>query len=156
MRNNWIVVASSLGAKIFETVKGEQEIHLLEHIDHPEGRLKVSDIESDRPGGTVKGLSGKPKNGPRIMRQAHDLKKSGDELFIKNVLDHLEHRRKEQQFEKMLLITEKKLGPFFAKHMPDELEKVTISRVNKNYYQMPTAEIYNRLKEDIHYSFPVL
>ena len=155
MHKNWIVVVSNRGAKIFEAQKGSSQLVCLEVLDHPEGRMKVGELETDRPGSTMKG--GREKGGAnlKMMRGHSDLKQNSDDVFAKKVLDHLNEKRNVHKFEKLLLVTEPAFETHLSKHMPHELEKVIDEVVHKNYYQLQTDEIYSRLKDQIIYSFPV-
>lgn len=149
MNKNWVVVMSSNGAKIFEATKGDKGLVCLEVLDHPEGRMKVSELETDRPGATRGGSS------VSMMRGHSDLKEASDELFAKKVLDYLDLKRKEHKFERVFLVSEPAFESYLSKHMPHALEKVVEETIHKNYYNLETSDIFERLKDKILYSFPV-
>src|SRR5687768_9772131 len=49
METTWILVAHRSGAQVYEK-RGKKELNLLKEIPHTEGRLKDTELATDRPG----------------------------------------------------------------------------------------------------------
>ncbi|MGB8330033.1 MAG: host attachment protein, partial [Polyangiales bacterium] len=61
MTNTWILVAHDAGARLFENRGRGKGLELIEMIDHPEGRERNRDVDSDRPGRSFRKNSGDPR-----------------------------------------------------------------------------------------------
>ena len=61
MGKTWILVAHEAGARLFANDGIGNGLALVESIDHPEGRARDRDIDSDRPGRSFRKNSGDPR-----------------------------------------------------------------------------------------------
>jgi protein required for attachment to host cells len=49
-RDHWVLIADASGARLFSCDATLAPLRLVRELDHPEGRLRNQDLESDRPG----------------------------------------------------------------------------------------------------------
>ena len=61
MTTTWILVAHRGGGRLFENSGPGTGLRLIQTIDHPQGRLKSGEINSDKPGRAFDSFGGVPK-----------------------------------------------------------------------------------------------
>jgi len=117
MKNIWILNANKSGAHIFYKKLGV-EAELIQIFKHPEGAMKESELNSDRPG--------------RFRYQELNREKSSVkhkvEKFAKDLSLYLEKGRAENRFEKLILIA----GPKFNGILMSKFNKRLKHSIAKN------------------------
>lgn len=97
-RKTWLLVANATIAKVYDNPK-VGELHLIETLEHPEGRLAAQELESDARGQEFSRI-GKSANtyepavGPEKQQMA---------IFAREIGEFLEHRRQENSFERLFI-----------------------------------------------------
>jgi protein required for attachment to host cells len=144
MAKTWILVAHRGGARLFENRGPGKGLELLQDVDHPAGKLKNKDIDSDKPGRKFSGSS------PGRHGAGHDQEPTEHiaEQFAKRLSGLLDQGRVHQQFDSLVLVAEprflgalraalsiptaamvtttlgKDLGAIEARGLPNHLENV--------------------------------
>ncbi|MDP2340741.1 MAG: host attachment protein [Deltaproteobacteria bacterium] len=99
MSRLWIMVADASVARIYATAARGAAMHLVDTIDHPQGRLKGIDLVTDRGGSSVSDSS--PK---RHAFEAHtpplDVELDG---YARRLADRLNDARKQDSFDGLIL-----------------------------------------------------
>ncbi|MBA3816931.1 MAG: host attachment protein [Parachlamydiaceae bacterium] len=98
----WIVTANSGFAKIFEVKGHGRQITEIQHIDFPNGRLKSSEVNSDRPGRSFDSVgSGRHAHSPAVSVHVHENK-----VFARQIADLLQaaHTNPSPSFDELALI----------------------------------------------------
>jgi protein required for attachment to host cells len=107
MTNTWILVAHDAGARVFESRGPGKGIDLVETIEHPEGRMRDRDIDSDRPGRSFRKDSGDPRRAAMSRKEGpHDRAVSN---FARALTDKLQQARMENQYERLVLVAPPRL-----------------------------------------------
>lgn len=122
MTTTWILVAHRAGARLFENTGPGKGLKLLEQIDHPEGRLKNVEINSDKPGRAFDSFGG----GRHSMSKEHEPKEQMAIQFAKSLGELLDKGRARNQFSKLVLVAE----PRFLGELRNTLTQQTAALVS--------------------------
>lgn len=102
MANTWVLVAHRAGARIFENQGPGQGLRLLENIPNPEGRLRDSEINSDKPGRAFDKFG----SARHSMSKEHLPSEQLAMHFAKQLGDRLDKGRSQNQFDRLVLVAE--------------------------------------------------
>jgi protein required for attachment to host cells len=117
--NVWILVANRADAKLLE---GAKELRVLRSIEHPEGRLKPGEINSDR-----SGLSFQRRGtGASSLDKAHDPTDQVADRFAHRLAGMLHDEGARNAFDRLVLIAE----PRFLGKLRENMERSTLARVD--------------------------
>jgi len=102
MKKIYIVLANSTSATFYSVSNKDRHLSLVKKLNHPEGLLKESDLDSDKPGHYQKGNSS--SGGSFVARVTHkELKKKH---FAKSICQELEKNRVANTIDNIIIITE--------------------------------------------------
>lgn len=122
MPKTWVVVAHRGGARLFENKGPGKGLDLLREIDHPEGRLKNREIDTDKPGRSYESHGG--------ARHAYDKERESTthvaEQFAKQISGILDEGRNRQAYGRLVLVAE----PRFLGNLRSALSRETASMVS--------------------------
>ncbi len=137
MKNKtWIVVANSSLAKIFHAEK-VGVLTQVECIDHPEGRLKNSDMVSDKPGCThERGLPGRSAIEVQTSPKRHEA-----ELFAKRISEYLEASREQGLFARLFVAASPTFLGLLRQAMSPGTSQLIAGEVDKDVTHMKPKEI---------------
>lgn len=122
MSTTWILVAHRSGARFFENPgPGKGLIHV-ETIEHPEGRLKNGDINSDKPGRAFDRMGG----GRHSMSTEQQPTERVAQQFAKHLGEKLVRGRTENRFSKLVLVAE----PRFLGELRSALDSPTTALIS--------------------------
>lgn len=107
----WILVANRAYAEIFE-LKGKQ-MKIIDFIEYPEGRLKPSEIVSDKPGRTT---SGSEKH---ALSEGQEVAYHEEELFAHQLAVKCYHAKLSNLFDKLTIVA----SPDFLGTLRQKLNK---------------------------------
>ena len=136
----WFLVADRSGALLFERERPGARPRLLERYDHPEGRRRDQDIDSDRPG----------RSFSRSSTVRHALGKSvspaehASEMFAHRLAKHLDEAVHEGRCGEVVLIAE----PAFAGELRATLTEKTAriaAVIPKALVHLPEHELVAQL-----------
>jgi len=150
MHNNWILVASQAGSQVFSVTNRRKKLELVTKIENPNGRKKDQDLVTDRPGFSVKDGRG----GGRALVHEDSAKEHAATQYAKSVIDVLEEGRKANKYQKLIIVAEPSFESYLKVHIKPKLENTVFQTIHKNYFSMNKEEIYERIKEQVLYSFP--
>ena len=102
MTTTWILVAHRGGARLFENPGPGQGLKLVESFDHPQGRLKNGEINSDKPGRAFDSFGG----GRHSMSKEHEPKEQLAIQFAKQLGDVLDKGRTGNHYGNLVLVAE--------------------------------------------------
>lgn len=102
MDRTWILVAHRGGARLFENKGPGKGLELLQTLDHPAGKLKNKDIDTDQPG------RGTDRNGPgrHAYESAHSATTHVAEQFAKQLSTLLDDGRSNHRYGRLVLVAE--------------------------------------------------
>ena len=101
----WIVVADRAGARFFRHRKRGKDFTMEFAVEHPQGKLKDQDIDSDRPGTT---WSGKSQQHTTLIREqsahAHVMQE-----FCRELADRIERGAIDKEFDQLVIVAESRM-----------------------------------------------
>ena len=143
--NMLILVANSAEAKIF-VAKNLRigELELLQEIQHPESKKRVSDLITDKPGHY------KTDTGMRGSYSEADHKEHVVEEFVIELFNVLKSLWKEGKYENLALIVPSHFYGILNKHIGShDFGKNEIVHVLKDYTKYSTKQLLESLQEHL-------
>lgn len=102
MDRTWIMVAHRSGARLFENRGPTKGLDLLDALEHPAGKLKNREIESDKPGRSFD----RRGSGRHAYAKEHEATEHVAEQFARQLSDILEQGRNHQKYQRLVLVAE--------------------------------------------------
>ncbi len=121
MTTTWILVAHGSGARLFENTGPGTGLKLVENIAHPEGRLKNTELNADRPGRAFDSF-----NRRHGVSQEHDAADQVSRMFARHLCDMLDKARAQNRYAKLVLVAE----PHLLGELRAALDKHTAALVS--------------------------
>jgi protein required for attachment to host cells len=142
MANTWIVVCNSTQAKIYQA-KNNTELTEVDQLSHPDGRLKASELVSDR--------QGRVHESTTYGRSAYEPQTTVKEVeftqFARTLCNFLDTSYNAGKFSKLYLIA----GPHFLGLMRDAISipiaKTIVGEIAKDITQFDSKKIREHLPE---------
>lgn len=140
MPQTWIVVANSTNARILEAANNN-ELKEVETLSHPEGRLRNTELVSDRPGRAFQSVgptrhAEEPKSDPQKLEFDH---------FATTLAAHLKKAHHEGKYKKIYISASPAflglLRPKFSKEVSDAIAE----ELNLDLTQVSVADIRKHL-----------
>lgn len=137
---SWLIIANSSLARIFKFEK-KNELIELKVFEHPESRLRNSDLVSDRPGRDFESMG--------TMRHAMEPKTSPKQhefaLFAKTLADYLEAARNQNEFETLYIAASPTLLGLLRNSLHSGTTRLVKGEVDKDITHLKTDEIFSHL-----------
>ncbi|MBA2727592.1 MAG: host attachment protein [Parachlamydiaceae bacterium] len=142
MSHTWIIVANSAFARIFESTK-KNDLHEILHLSHPESRLKVSELVTERQGRGHESVGTRrsamtPTTSPKEVEFA---------AFAKDLLQHLEASFHDGKFTKLYIAA----GPHFLgllrEKISTSLSHILAGAIDKDLTHLEIKEIRGYLPD---------
>ena len=147
MTNTCILVAHDAGARVFESRGPGKGIDLVETIEHPEGRMRDRDIDSDRPGRSFRKDSGDPRRAAMSRKEGpHDRAVSN---FARALTDKLQQARMENQYERLVLVAPPRLLGLLRSSLDGPTAQLVVGSLDKDLASSKEAELIEHLGEVI-------
>jgi protein required for attachment to host cells len=99
----WVLVANRSRAKLYLHRDKPAGMTTVEELDHPEGRLKDREIDTDKDGRTDHASGGTNRSAYQRDVEPHE---HLAQLFAKKLADRLYHGRVANEYERLLLAAE--------------------------------------------------
>jgi protein required for attachment to host cells len=145
MRTNWILIADSSRARIFE--KKEREKHLTEVEDFvdAEGRATSKELRSDGRGrfyGKGERDQGHTAE-PAVSPVEHE-----NDLFAHTLARYLDDARKANSYNRLYLIAPPKFLGLIRASLEDEVKKMVHGELQKDISTLSAQEVEGYVKEE--------
>lgn len=145
MTPNWILVADASRARIVSTNEKLTQMLPVKETEHPESRLRSSDLMSDepgrswsRPGGIITALD--PPSDPAEMEH---------ERFAEELCHDLETGLTEHQFEKLILVAPPRFLGLLRRHVaPGVAERIT-AEIDRNYTHVSLPDLPGMIRHHL-------
>lgn len=142
-KTTWILVAQRTGATIYQSRGIGAPLSLITSIEHPRGRLKAGQLESDRPGRAYDRIGGGrhslSSEEPSPDRVAHE--------FALRLIERVDHARTQRAFERLVLIAPPKLLGSLRSALPDALRALLVATLPKDLQHSHAEEVSEQLAE---------
>lgn len=137
MSKKWIVVAENSRARIFAMEGPHAPLRELEDLSHPESRLPVRELKSDR---TPRLFRGRGRDHHPVQPNV-DPKQQEALYFAKQVSDRLEEARTKGEFEELVLIASPAFLGMLRGHLSNATLRCVAKTIDKNLVQLSEAEL---------------
>lgn len=145
----WIVLADSSRARIFLADHDLERARLLRELDHPESRLKPSELTTGMKGST----------GPREARSLHGHRPSTDpqtgphqvelEKFAREIAQELEHGRVQGAYEELIVAAPPQFLGLIRRYMKVDVERTVRARISKNLVRTEERDVAERIRDEV-------
>lgn len=150
MEATWVVTADRAGARLLERNGDMREgYEIIEEVDHPEGRLRDTEIDTDRSGSS---RTGRGTGGHASVQHTMGGSNSGTahdrmaQMFAKSIADKLHHARGSGRFSRLVLAAE----PRFLGMLRDSLDAPTarcvVGSISKNLQSVSLRDLQDHIK----------
>lgn len=146
-RATWLIVADSSSCQIYEYTKNRREIHLIKELLHPENLLKDSEYMSDKQGSFRR--SGRCAGHGTFLANS-DPKKTKIEQFSQEIAQLLEHDRRLNAFEHLILISPPQMNGLLHQHFCKQLKKTLDLSIDKSISHFPKQKILSFVNQYTH------
>ena len=145
MSTTWILVANAARARLFENTGISKGLTLLSEFDHPQSRLKGSDLVSDRPG-----FMQSSGNGHGARQPATDPKQNEAEHFAQEIARNLEQGRGHNKYERLILVVGSPFLGTLKGRLSHQVLALTSDTLEKDYTSANEREIGKHLAHCIY------
>jgi protein required for attachment to host cells len=142
-KTTWILVAHRAGAVIYASHGRGLPLARVVEIENPDGRLKASDIETDRPGRAFDRVGG----GRHSMSLEDGVPVQLARAFVQQLVERLERGRMEHAFGALALIAPPKLLGRLRAALPDSLRALLVAALAKDLMRSDADGVREHLSD---------
>ena len=142
MSTTWILVANRSHARLLESIWPDKSLKRLQDIPHPQGQLKNSDINSDRPGRSFDSVG----QGRHAMSTKQEPVEHIAQKFALDLAELLNEGRMIKAYDKLVLIAEPKFLGFLRLALDKNTAYLVTQSVDKDLLEVRDEELYKYLK----------
>lgn len=147
MATTWILVAHQAGARVFANHGPGAGLELCEEIEHPEGRERDGEIDTDRPGRSFRKNSGDPSRAAMSRSEGpHDRAVAG---FARDLAERLQRGRTQNHFERLVLVAPPKFLGLLRASLDGPTQQLVVGSLDKDLAAADEAELIEQLGEVI-------
>lgn len=144
MNRNWILVADSSRARIFECDRRWRDLQLLHEEDYPRGRAHEGDLVTDNGAEVMQsaGSGQRRTTGPEVSASEHE-----SELFARALADRMREGRLEGEYESLVMVAAPEFLGQLRTALDDHTRRSVSHEIDKNLTQHTpeeTAEILDK------------
>lgn len=141
MTKTWILVAHHSGARLFENDGPGKGLRALQEISHPEGKLKIQDITSDRPGRSSDSQGMHHSFG----KELHDPKEHLTHQFVKHLAGILNEGRNQHRYTRLILVADPRLLGELRAVLDHQTAALVTATLNKDLMHIDERDIPQHL-----------
>lgn len=138
----WVIVANTNICQIYLYYKQENQLILLKTIQHPENKLRDSDITADKPG---RYKSSGPSRG--TFSQETDPKEIKIDQFSREIARELDVGRSKNSYHKLIIIAPPHMKGMMLHHMDKHVKNLITHEIEKDVVHLKDEELLPFLKE---------
>ncbi|MDH3818400.1 MAG: host attachment protein [Myxococcales bacterium] len=143
MAKTWILVGHDAGARVFENRGPGKGLELVETIEHPEGRLRDRDIDSDRPGRSFRKDSGDPRRAAMSRGESPHDRAISD--FARALANKLQRARVGNQYERLVLVAPPRFLGLLRASLDGPTAQLVVGSLDKDLATRKEAELIGQL-----------
>lgn len=141
--NSWILLADRTQAKVLHVLEGGRgPFPQLACFEHEEGRQRLHERDSDKPGRVVH-----PEGGLSAVEPHEDREHVEAKRFAAQLVDHLEQNRQEGRFSQLFVVAPPKFLGVLRDAWTPSLRKLVTLESHHDLMTLPGAELQRRLEE---------
>lgn len=139
MEKIWILVADSAHARILATTARTAMPTEVTRLEHPESRMKESELVSDQPG-----RSREPRAQGHAMDEASATAQE-ETAFANEIVQTLDKARQEGRFDDLILVANPHFLGVLRQKLNGPLEKSVVQSVDKNLVNESESVIHKNI-----------
>lgn len=139
----WIIVANASVARFFSATVTNSQLHLVKEIQHPESRLKGTDLVTDRPGA----FKGSGATTGEFVEQTNP-KEVEAERFARELANELEEGRVKGRYKALLIYASPSFHGLLNKFLSKETLKLA-RNVQKDYTKTADNKLPDRVSPEL-------
>ncbi|MGB5547404.1 MAG: host attachment protein [Polyangiales bacterium] len=147
MLRTWILVAHEAGARVFANDGRGEGLTLVESMDHPKGRARDRDIDSDRPGRSFRKDSGDARRASMGKSEGPHDRAVAD--FARLLADKLRHARVQNQYQRLVLVAPPRFLGLLRASLDGPTSQLVLASIHKDLASSKEAELIKHLGEVI-------
>ena len=151
----WLIIANTAKALIYDIthpapvdrdpIQQHQPV-LVKKLDHPEGRLKGSELMSDGSGNFAAHVgSGSGDSEPK-----HDARETEAMHFAREIADFLTQAHNQQRYQHLILCADPHFHHLLDETLPAQLTALVQQHIQKDYAALPEVELTDIVKRIYH------
>jgi protein required for attachment to host cells len=142
-----VVNANTNDCKIYHYDKRSSQLTLVKEINHPENKLRSSDLTSDKEGHYKANQSARGAYSP-----ATDAKEVEIINFSREIAHDLNQRRNANEFQKLVLIASPHMYGLLSQHLDKHVMNLVSNHIQKDLMHMKEHELLEFLKMNTQFS----
>ena len=143
MQRTLIIVADRTKARIFQYQGVGKDFLPIHTLEHPEGRLKNKDIDSDAPGKSFSSFG----QGSHDMPRENSAKEKEDQRFAADIAKYLDQKRKTDGLQRLFMAAEGGFLGLIKGAMDKDTLAIVKNTLSKDYGKIPDSEITSKFKD---------
>lgn len=152
----WIVLADSSRARIFLADKDLEQARLIRELDHPESRIKPSDLTTGARGSTGPRQHGRgaghrghlkghrPTTDPQTNAHQVEIEK-----FAREIAQELEHARVQGAYEELIIAAPPQFLGLVRQALKVDVERIVRARIPKNLVRLEERDVAERIRDEV-------
>lgn len=145
MSTTWILVANASTARIYENTGINKGLQLINQLEHPESRMKGSDLVSDR-GGHMQSVG----NGHGSRQSPTDPKQNEAEHFALSLAKTLDQGRGENKYERLIVVASNPFLGTLKTRLSSQVQGMMSEAIEKDYTKVTDKELAGHLSHCIY------
>ena len=142
----WILVSDASSSVLYATEKRGDDWRVINSYQHPESRLKSSELTPSEPGHAAKS-KGSPRH--TVMQPVTTPKEAEFEHFAQQLADMLNAGTNQRSFDGLVLVAPPHFLGLLRNRLADEVERRLLKVVHKDYTSLDPREARSRLEEAV-------
>lgn len=147
MSTTWILVAHEAGARLFESHGPGKGLQLVEEVEHPAGRARDGEIDTDRPGRSFRKNSADPRRAAMSRSEGpHDRAVAS---FARELANKLQHGRMQNEFERLVLVAPPRFLGLLRSSIDTPTQQLVVGSLDKDLAKVKEADLVGHIGEVI-------
>lgn len=149
MDPTWLLVANGSEAKLYafnDPKRPGLGITLLDSADHPETRLKGSDLNSDKPGSYQSSGDGAAHGS---YSDTSDPKATERDRFSRELAEMLDEAQRDHRFGSLVLAAPPQMHGLLNKHLSNGVKQRVSHHIDKDYTKLDEVALSKQLKNQM-------
>jgi len=146
MAITWVLVANRSKATIYQSRGPGTDWEIVKAMDHPEGRMKNSDLASDNGGRN-------PTPAGQGSRPAVEWSTSPHEVtsakFAQEIAKELSDGRVHQKYERLILVTSPEFMGKIKEFLDSRIQEKIVQTITKDYVSLPVRDLREKVNNVI-------
>lgn len=142
----WVVATNTSTCRIYHYNKKPKKLTPLKQMQHPQSKVKTSELLTDRPGhyntrGPTRGAY-EPRTGAREVEI---------ETFSREIAKELDQGRKKNAYDTLILISPSHMSGILLQHLDHNTKNLITKTIHKDLNHMTDLELLDYLQEHTKY-----